>query len=203
MTEHGFRDGWPAIQLQVLGADILVLITPSSLGERASAAARGIERLYSYSGEPNAGGRCDYSGHVGGCRITGNEDSIEHVAMGTLYALQHLGLAVRPQADAGWIGEVGPGTSYGVELDDGTRARSDNAFTPKDTTFMTWTCSTSPAPSAAPAVSRPTATSGSARHLVAPSAVTTGLTVARSQPGQGIRDTAVPVGAWEGAQSGT
>jgi hypothetical protein len=99
----------------------------SSCSSRRARSARGhrqptwgIERLYSYSGVPNAGGRCDYSGRVGGCLITGNEDSIEHIAMGTLYALQHLGLAIRPQADAGWIGEVGPGTSYGDELDDGT-----------------------------------------------------------------------------------
>ena len=38
--------------------------------------------------------------------------------MSILYALQHLGFVVPPQADAGWIGEAGPGPSY---LDPGRR----------------------------------------------------------------------------------
>jgi len=29
-----------------------------------------------------------------------------------LYSLQHLGYTIPPQADAGWIGEAGPGPSY-------------------------------------------------------------------------------------------
>ena len=43
-----------------------------------------------------------------------------------------------PQADAGWIGEAGPGPSYGDVLDDGRRAGFDNDFTRRNTTFMTW-----------------------------------------------------------------
>jgi hypothetical protein len=58
--------------------------------------------------------------------------------MGLLYSLQHLGYVIPPQADAGWIGEAGPGPSYGDERDDGTRAGLDNDFTQKNTTFMTW-----------------------------------------------------------------
>lgn len=43
-----------------------------------------------------------------------------------------------PQADAGWIGEAGPGPSYGDELPGGRRAGFDNDFTQRNTTFMTW-----------------------------------------------------------------
>ena len=50
----------------------------------------------------------DY-GKVGGCLITGNEDGVKHCAMNILYSLQHLGYVIPPQADAGWIGEAGPG----------------------------------------------------------------------------------------------
>ncbi len=32
--------------------------------------------------------------------------------MNVLYSLQHLGYTIPPQADAGWIGEAGPGPSY-------------------------------------------------------------------------------------------
>jgi multimeric flavodoxin WrbA len=139
MTEHGFeRDDWPAIQEQVMAADILVLMSPIWLGERSSVANRVIERLYSYSGILNEQGQYAYYGRVGGCLVTGNEDGVKHVAMGTLYALQHLGYVIPPQADAGWIGEAGPGPSYGDELEDGARAGLENDFTKKNTTFMTW-----------------------------------------------------------------
>ncbi len=139
MTEHGFdHDDWPDIQQQVMDADILVLMTPIWLGERSSVATRVIERLYSYSGILNDDGQYAYYGRVGGCLVTGNEDGIKHVAMGTLYSLQHLGYVIPPQADAGWIGEAGPGPSYGDERDDGTRVGMDNDFTKRNTTFMTW-----------------------------------------------------------------
>ena len=41
--------------------------------------------------------------------MTGNEDGVKHCAMNILYSLQHLGYTIPPQADAGWIGEAGPG----------------------------------------------------------------------------------------------
>ncbi|KAF1719588.1 flavodoxin family protein [Pseudoxanthomonas wuyuanensis] len=134
MTEHGFvRDDWPALSQKVLAADILVLCTPIWLGEESSVCRRVIERLYSRSGELNAAGQYLYYGRAGGCLVTGNEDGIKHCAMGLLYALQHIGYAIPPQADAGWIGEAGPGPSYG---DDG--AGYDNDFTQRNTTFMAW-----------------------------------------------------------------
>jgi hypothetical protein len=45
---------------------------------------------------------------------------------------------VAPQSDAGWIGEAGPGPSYGDVLEDSTRVGLDNEFTQRNTTFMTW-----------------------------------------------------------------
>ena len=139
MTEHGAeRDDWPTIQEQVMDADILMLMSPIWLGQQSSVAMRVVERLYSYSGILNEQGQYAYYGRVGGCLVTGNEDGIKHVSMGLLYSLQHLGYVIPPQADAGWIGEAGPGPSYGDELDDGTRAGLDNDFTRRNTTFMTW-----------------------------------------------------------------
>jgi multimeric flavodoxin WrbA len=139
MTQHGAdRDDWPAIQDQVMAADILVLMSPIWLGERSSVATRVIERLYGFSGELNDAGQYAYYGRVAGCLVTGNEDGIKHVAMSTLYSLQHLGYTIPPQADAGWIGEAGPGPSYGDEQADGGRVGFDNEFTKRNTTFMTW-----------------------------------------------------------------
>jgi multimeric flavodoxin WrbA len=139
MTKQGFaRDDWPAIWKKVLAADILVIGSPIWLGERSSVCGRVIERLYSQSGQLNDNGQYIYYGKVGGCIVTGNEDGIKHVATGILYALQHLGHVIPPQADAGWIGEAGPGPSYGDRCDDGSRVGFDNEFTRRNTTFMTW-----------------------------------------------------------------
>ena len=71
--------------------------------------------------------------------VTGNEDGVKHCAMNLLYSLQHLGFVIPPQADAGWIGEVGPGASYGDPSEDGGPPIGfDNDFTNRNTTFMTW-----------------------------------------------------------------
>jgi hypothetical protein len=58
--------------------------------------------------------------------------------MNVLYSLQHVGYTIPPQADAGWIGEAGPGPSYGDLQPDGSRVGFDNEFTKRNTTFMTW-----------------------------------------------------------------
>ena len=134
MREHGSKtDDWPKLFKKVMAADILVIAGPIWLGDNSSQTKKVIERLYASSGVLNEEGQYAYYGRVGGCLITGNEDGIKHCAMNVLYSLQHLGYTIPPQADAGWIGEVGPGDSYG---DDG--AGLDNDFTNRNTTFMTW-----------------------------------------------------------------
>lgn len=135
MTEHGFdSDTWPAIHKKVMAADILVLAGPIWLGDNSSEIKKAIERLYASSGDLNEHGQYAYYGKVGGCLITGNEDGVKHCAMNLLYSLQHIGYTIPPQADAGWIGEIGPGPSY---LDAGSGG-PENDFTNRNTTFMTW-----------------------------------------------------------------
>ncbi|PKP67484.1 MAG: flavodoxin, partial [Alphaproteobacteria bacterium HGW-Alphaproteobacteria-5] len=134
MREHGWeRDDWPELWETVKQADILVLGTPIWLGEESSVCRVIIERLYGMSGELNEKGQSSFYGKVGGAVITGNEDGIKHCAMSILFALGHLGYTIPPQADCGWVGEAGPGASYG---DDG--AGFDNDFTQRNTTIMTW-----------------------------------------------------------------
>ncbi len=135
MTEKGWdKDDWVTLSKQVLEADILIIGTPIWLGEKSSVAQKLIERLYSLSGEMNDKGQYIYYGRVGGCVITGNEDGVKHCARDILYALQHVGYTIPPQADCGWIGEVGPGPSY---LDEESHAK-ENDFTNRNTTFMTY-----------------------------------------------------------------
>ncbi|WP_265570514.1 flavodoxin family protein [Sphingomicrobium nitratireducens] len=141
MTEHGWAaDAWPDLAPRVLGADICILGTPIWLGEKSSLAQAFIEKLYAHSGETNEKGQYRFYGKVGGCVVTGNEDGIKHVAMGVLYSMSHVGYTIPPQADCGWIGEAGPGPSYGDKKDDGTRVGFDNVFTQRNTTFMVFNC---------------------------------------------------------------
>jgi len=135
MKEHGSKnDDWPELYQNVKVANILVITSPIWLGEKSSVCTKVIERLYSTSGELNDHGQYAYYGRVGGCLITGNEDGAKHCSMNILYSLQHLGYVIPPQADAGWLGEVGPGPSY---LDPGSGG-PENDFTNRNTTFMTW-----------------------------------------------------------------
>lgn len=145
MTEVAAEDGgvdtddWPTIQRAVLDADILVIGTPIWLGVKSSVATLVVERLYSWSGEQNDKGQFLYYGKTGGCIVTGNEDGVKACSQETLYALAHIGYMVPPQPDAGWIGEVGPGPSYGDDVEGSDiPAGFDSNFTMKNTTFMTW-----------------------------------------------------------------
>ncbi|MCQ0970296.1 flavodoxin family protein [Paracoccus sp. TK19116] len=140
MRKEGWdHDDWPEILWpNIMAADILVIGTPLWLGEESSTCRVLIERLYAMSGELNDKGQSVFYGKVGGCVITGNEDGIKHTAMTLTFALNHLGYTIPPQADCGWIGEAGPGPSFGDEADDGSRVGFDNDFTRRNTTIMSW-----------------------------------------------------------------
>lgn len=143
MTEYSWdEDAWPSLFERIINVDILIVGTPIWLGEKSSEAQKLIERLYAMSGKTNDKGQYIFYGKVGGCIVTGNEDGIKHSAMGILYSLQHVGYSIPPQADCGWIGEVGPGPSYGDKEWKGEQLNSpvgfDSDFTKRNTTFMTY-----------------------------------------------------------------
>ncbi|NNC95867.1 MAG: flavodoxin family protein [Chitinophagales bacterium] len=135
MREYGWdKDDWPEIYKKVLDADILIITSPIWLGEKSSVCTKVIERLYANSADMNEKGQYVYYGRTGGCLITGNEDGAKHCAMNILYSLSHLGYVIPPQADAAWLGAVGPGPSYRDEGSGGP----ETDFTNRNTTFMTW-----------------------------------------------------------------
>lgn len=140
--EDGLNDEWPEIQNAILEADIFVMGTPIWLGVKSSLATLAIERMYAYSGDSNEKGQYPYYGKVGGCVITGNEDGVKHCARDILYSLQHIGYTIPPQADCGWLGEVGPGPSYGDTEWKGEELSApvgfDSEFTNRNTTFTAW-----------------------------------------------------------------
>jgi multimeric flavodoxin WrbA len=146
LTEHGFdKDDWPKIQKKIMASDILVLGTPIWLGVKSSVASLVVERMYAFSGDRNEKGQYLYYGKTAGCVVTGNEDGAKACARDILYAMAHIGFTIPPQPDCAWLGEVGPGPSYGDKEYKGRPITDkkipigyDNEFTNKNTTFMSW-----------------------------------------------------------------
>ena len=139
MTDYGYhKDEWPAIYDKVKAADILVVAGPIWLGDNSSQTKVLIERLYANSKDENGKGQYVYYGKAGGVLITGNEDGVKHCSSNIMYSLQHIGYTIPPEADAGWLGEIGPGPSYGDDKDDGSKMGFDNDFTNRKVTFMSW-----------------------------------------------------------------
>ena len=140
LTEHGRpTDDWPAIQEKIVAADIFVMGTPIWLGVKSSVATLCVERMYAYSGDLNDKGQYLYYGKTAGCVVTGNEDGVKACSMEILYAMSHIGYTIPPQADCGWLGEIGPGPSYGDEVEGSdVPAGYDSEFTNKNATIMSW-----------------------------------------------------------------
>ncbi len=106
MREHGYEhDEFPDIYKRlVTPAHILIIAGPIWLGDQSSHTRKIIERLYAYSSDVNAAGQWSYYGKVGAAITTGNDDGGKHVSAQVLYALQHIGLTIPPQADSYWTG---------------------------------------------------------------------------------------------------
>lgn len=139
LSHTGRTDDWPTLQAKIEAADILVLGTPLWLGVKSSTCTLAVERMYASSGRRNDKGQFLYYGKAGGCLITGNEDGAKSAAMEILYALSHIGFTVPPAADAAWLGEAGPGPSYGAMVEGmDVPAGYDNDFTNRNSTFMAW-----------------------------------------------------------------
>ena len=127
-------DHWPELSEQLLEADILVMCGPIWLGENSSVMRLVLERMYATSSELNEKGQYKMYGKVAGALISGNEDGVKQASMSSLFALQHIGYTIPPEAAAGWLGPIGPGKSY---LDEGSGG-PENDFTNRSTTTMVW-----------------------------------------------------------------
>jgi len=92
--------------------------------------------MYGYAHLFNEKGQYRDYGIAGATLITGNEDGVKNCATNILFSLSHIGYRVPPQANAGWMGEAGPGPSYGDEGSGGP----ENDFTNRNTTFLVWNC---------------------------------------------------------------
>lgn len=114
--DEGEGDEWPAIYEKVLTADILIIATPTWLGQHSSVAQRVLERMDAMLSETDDEGRPIAYNKVAGVVVTGNEDGAHHIIANVCQALIDLGYTIPGQAWTYWNMGPGPGPSY-IETD--------------------------------------------------------------------------------------
>jgi len=110
--DMGDGDAWPGIREQVMAADILVLATPTWLGQHSSVAQRVFERLDAELSETDEQGRLMTYGKVAVAVIVGNEDGAHHITAITYQALSDVGFTVPASGVTYWNGEAMHTTDY-------------------------------------------------------------------------------------------
>jgi multimeric flavodoxin WrbA len=105
--DMGDGDEWPAIRRQVMDADILVLATPTWLGQHSSVAQRVLERLDAELSETDDEGRLKTFGKVAIAAVVGNEDGAHHISGVLFQALNDVGFSLAANAVAYWNDQVG------------------------------------------------------------------------------------------------
>lgn len=116
-TDMGGGDAWPGIRRLVLDADILVLATPTWMGQHSSIAQRALERLDAELSETDDEGRPELYGKVAVAAVVGNEDGAHHISAVLYQALNDVGLTIPAGGVTYWNGEAMHTDDY-KDLDD-------------------------------------------------------------------------------------
>jgi multimeric flavodoxin WrbA len=111
-SDEGHGDEWPGVREKILGADVLILATPTWMGQMSSVAKRALERLDAFLSETDDQGRTPAMGKVAGIVVTGNEDGAHHIVATGAQALIDVGFTVPALAWTYWHLGPGPGPDY-------------------------------------------------------------------------------------------
>ena len=110
--DMGDGDAWPALREKVLAADVLVLATPTWMGQASSVCMRVLERLDAELSEQDEQGRPSVFGKVAVGAVVGNEDGAHHISSQVFQALNDVGFSIPAQGVTYWNGEAMHGTDY-------------------------------------------------------------------------------------------
>ena len=106
LTDMGEGDDWPEIRQKILDADILIMATPTWVGQMSSMALRVVERLDAELSETDDKGRLLTFGKVAIVAIVGNEDGAHKITADLLQCLNDVGFSIPAQAATYWNGEA-------------------------------------------------------------------------------------------------
>jgi multimeric flavodoxin WrbA len=116
-ADMGEGDAWPGIRERVLAADILVIATPTWMGQPSSVCQRVFERLDAELSQTDDAGRLLTYGKVAVVAVVGNEDGAHHIVAVALQCLNDVGFSVPAQAGVYWNGEAMQTTNY-IDLEE-------------------------------------------------------------------------------------
>lgn len=111
-------DEWPAIREKVVAADILIVATPTWLGQQSSISKRVLERMDAMLSETKDDGRPLAYDKVAGVVVTGNEDGAHHCIAEISGALIDIGYTVPGQSWTYWNKGPGPGDEEYLTTDE-------------------------------------------------------------------------------------
>jgi len=104
--DMGDGDEWPAIRERLMAADILVLATPTWMGQHSSVCMRVLERLDAELSETDDDGRLMTYGKVAVAAVVGNEDGAHRITADLFQALNDVGFTIPAQGVTYWNGEA-------------------------------------------------------------------------------------------------
>ena len=104
--DMGDGDAWPSIRARLMAADILVLATPTWMGQPASIAQRVLERLDAELSETDEQGRLQTFGKVAVAAVVGNEDGAHHISAILFQGLNDVGFSLAANAVTYWNDET-------------------------------------------------------------------------------------------------
>jgi multimeric flavodoxin WrbA len=111
-TDLGAGDEWPALHESLMRSDILVIATPTWMGQPSSVSKLVVERMDAMISEKKDDGTYAAYNKVAGVVVTGNEDGAHHVITEVAGALIDIGFTIPGQAWTYWNMGPGPGPSY-------------------------------------------------------------------------------------------
>ena len=112
-------DEWPGLRERILAAQILVVATPTWLGQPSSIAKRALERMDAFLSETHDDGVTPVAyNRVAGVVVVGNEDGAHHCIAEIAGALNDIGYTIPGQAWTYWNKGPGPGEEEWLTTDE-------------------------------------------------------------------------------------
>lgn len=105
-ADMGDGDQWPTIREKMLAADILIVSTPTWMGNMSSVAQRVLERLDAELSMTDDAGRLQTYGKVAVAAVVGNEDGAHSIISKLFQGLNDVGFTIPAQGGTYWNGEA-------------------------------------------------------------------------------------------------
>ena len=112
LADMGDGDAWPGIRERVHAADILVVATPTWMGNMSSVRQRVLERLNAELSETDDEGRPGMFGKLALAAVVVNEDGAHAITASLFQGLNDVGFTVPAQGGVYWNGEAMTTTDY-------------------------------------------------------------------------------------------